>query len=311
MRAIQSDATAFSEEPEDLSDFSAWKLGFDVDGKGEEIENLLEENPAVEGIYNKLVPSAIDRESFWSRYFYRIHKLKLAEDARANLVKRAISGEEEELTWDVDDDDDEDVGHDDNDDDGGGGGGGDDDAAADDTNGANVTELKKNLSGDEEFGNKGVGNVEGGSSGVEGSQNVGNESSAGSSGVEGSKNVGNEISAITHSMIGSEVDKKDVSETDSDKSATKVDEKMAVEGKGDNVESCKDSDVSIVSSQPSLPEDEDLGWDEIDDIGTNDERKANSSRSPSRSDLWKRMNPAEEDEDLSWDIEDDDEPIKS
>uniref|UniRef100_A0A6N2NMA3 Uncharacterized protein n=1 Tax=Salix viminalis TaxID=40686 RepID=A0A6N2NMA3_SALVM len=40
---------------------------------------------------------------------------------------------------------------------------------------------------------------------------------------------------------------------------------------GEKGGSCKDSDVSIVSSQ-SLQE-EDLGWDEIEDIGSNDESK--------------------------------------
>lgn len=39
-----------------------------------------------------------------SRYFYRVSKLKQAEDMRVELVKRAISREEEDFSWDVDDD---------------------------------------------------------------------------------------------------------------------------------------------------------------------------------------------------------------
>lgn len=94
---------------------------------------------------------------------------------------------------------------------------------------------------------------------------------------------------------------------------TNVDEKAASEVS-------KDSDISVVSSQPSSRgEEEDLGWDEIEDLGSDDDedvkkgkRIEGSSSSPSnKEELLKRLSVAEDDdEDLSWDIEDDDEPIK-
>ncbi|KAM1001568.1 hypothetical protein TB2_007927 [Malus domestica] len=105
VRAIQGDASTYCEEPEDLDDYGKWQSGFDLEEKGEEIERLLEENGAMEGIYKSVVPNSVDHESFWCRYFYRVYKLRQAEDARVNLVKRAISIEEDEdLSWDVDDD---------------------------------------------------------------------------------------------------------------------------------------------------------------------------------------------------------------
>ncbi|XP_009356725.2 BSD domain-containing protein 1 [Pyrus x bretschneideri] len=105
VRAIQGDASTYCEEPEDLDDYGKWQSGFDLEEKGEEIERLVEENGAVEGIYKSVVPNSVDHESFWCRYFYRVYKLRQAEDVRVNLVKRAISIEEdEELSWDVDDD---------------------------------------------------------------------------------------------------------------------------------------------------------------------------------------------------------------
>jgi len=86
-------------------------------------------------------------------------------------------------------------------------------------------------------------------------------------------------------------------------------EEKVVEGKGGNGGSCKDSDVSVVSSQ-LLPE-EDLEWDEIEDIGSNDESKGEAvgsgkSAGTSKVDLQKRLSPAEEEDDFSWDIEDED-----
>ncbi|KAA8527533.1 hypothetical protein F0562_034752 [Nyssa sinensis] len=203
IRAIECDVNTYCEDPEDLEEYNEWKSGFLLEEKAEEIESLIEENEVIEEIYNKIVPSKVDRETFWRRYFYRVYKVKKTEEARAKLVKRAISGEvEEDLSWDVDDDDYE----------------------------------------------------------------------------------------------------------DSDGSKLKGDWKN---GKTDNGESCKDSDFSVVSSQPSSHEEEDLGWDEIEDIGSNDEIKVTASGSPNRVDLHKRLSAAEEEEDLSWDIEDDDEPVKS
>ncbi|XP_038988650.1 uncharacterized protein LOC120112829 [Phoenix dactylifera] len=80
------------------------------------------------------------------------------------------------------------------------------------------------------------------------------------------------------------------------------------EAKTESGGSCKDSDVSVIS-RPSMPEEDDLGWDEIEDLGEHDDKKiSNSSGSSFKVDLHKRLSAAEDDEDLSWDIEDDDEP---
>jgi hypothetical protein len=232
LRAIQCDMNTYSEEPEDLEGFNKWKLGFVMEEKREEIGNLIGENGAVGEIYEKVVPNRVDEESFWSRYFYRVHKLRQAEDARAKLVKRAISGEEEDLSWDFDDEDGENDG----------------------------SESKVESSSSDDVGNERENDEAGGGGKLE----------------------------------------------------VRSDEKGVVEGKTDGVESGRDSDVSLVSSQPSLPE-EDLGWDEIEDIGSNDENKGDAVGSSYRVDLHKRLSAAEEDEDLSWDIEDDDDnvPVKS
>jgi len=103
----------------------------------------------------------------------------------------------------------------------------------------------------------------------------------------------------------------DEPESSAENLEVKSDEKMTLEGKNDNGGSCKDSDFSVVSSQHS-PEEEDLGWDDIEDIGSGDENnKVDVRGSPNRADLRRRLSAPEEDEDLTWDIEDDDEPIRS
>jgi len=77
--------------------------------------------------------------------------------------------------------------------------------------------------------------------------------------------------------------------------------------KHETSDSSKDSDYSIVSRQRTM-EEEDLEWDEIEDLGEHEEKKG-STHDPSpaqKEELRKRLSVAEDDEDLSWDIEDDD-----
>ena len=55
-------------------------------------------------------------------------------------------------------------------------------------------------------------------------------------------------------------------------------------------------------------EEEDPGWDDIEDLSSIDENKTRqqSGGGASKVDLWKRLSATEQEEDLSWDIEDDD-----
>lgn len=110
IRAMQCDMKTYCDDPvEHIADYNEWKMGFLLEEKSEEIKNLFEENNVIGDIFNEVVPGSVDQETFWSRYFYKVYRVKVAEEARANLVKRAIEGhEEEDLSWDVDEDDDDD-----------------------------------------------------------------------------------------------------------------------------------------------------------------------------------------------------------
>lgn len=294
VRALQGDVNTYLEEPEDLGNFGEWKLGFELDKKGEEIENLIEENGVVEEIYGKVVPNKTDHESFWSRYFYKLHKLKQAEDARAKLVKRAISGDEEEdLSWDFDDDDDDD-GYEPK----GGGGGG--------SSTSGVSQLKEENSA--EVATTGGASVEAVKELKIENDGTGVAPECKTDGGDKSEEVDNNENAAPNVVPATNVS------DNGDKLDVKNEGKEAPEAKADNDsgESCKDSDISVVSSQPSMPGEEDMGWDEIEDIESNDEKRGDGVGSTSRIDLRKRLSAADQDEDLNWDIEeDDDEVVKS
>lgn len=243
--AIGCNRDTYCREPEDVKEYENWRLGFELDDeRTKEIDSLVKENEAIGEIYGDVVlnTKVVDEETFWSRYFYRVHKLKQAEEARARMVKRAMEEEDEDFSWDFDDEDEE-------------------------TDGSLVK--------GESTGN------------LEKEKRESDESVMKKDDVENLKNKNSEFE-----------------EKDNEKA-------VVVEGNAENGESCKDSDLSVVSTQPSMPEVEDLGWDEIEDIGSYDEKKGDAVGSMSRADLRKQLSAAEEDEDLSWDIEDDEEPIKS
>ncbi|PHU30736.1 hypothetical protein BC332_02829 [Capsicum chinense] len=249
IRAIQCDVKTYCDEPEDMIDYNEWKLGFVLEEMNGEIEDLIKENGVIDEIYSEVVPSRVDQESFWSRYFYKAYRIRKADEARARLVKRAISGEEEEeLSWDVDDEDKEDT--------------------------------------------------EGWSSRVA-TENVAKEE------IE-KKMDSLQVEDRGRRLVSGEDEKEIALETTSDGGAGRVDDaeskgdRGSSEGKNDN------SDFSVVSSQLSFREGDDLGWDEIEDIASGDEIKVPERMSPSKDDLRKRLSAAEDEEELSWDVEDDD-----
>ncbi|KAJ4956798.1 hypothetical protein NE237_013581 [Protea cynaroides] len=281
VHAVQTDVNTYCAEPEDLDDFNKWKSGFVLEEKAEEIENLCGDNGVMEGIYVKLVPNAVDREIFWTRYFYRVYKLKQVEDARANLVKRVISrDDEEDLSWDVDDDDET----------------------------TDSADVKVNSSEERKLEKEGSSEIASGKKPVEEQPVSGLDVVAKTGELNSHKEFDNR--ADTGLFVG----KLDPSESglSGDDSVSKSDEKAQLEGaKTDPGESSKDSDFTVVSSHPSMPEEEeDLGWDEIEDLGSSDEKKEEVGGSPNRADLRKRLSAADEEEDLTWDIEDDDDPVK-
>ncbi|XP_065861198.1 uncharacterized protein [Euphorbia lathyris] len=282
VRAIQGDAGTYCEEPEDLDDYEKWKPGFVLEEKREEIESLLEENGTLESIHKRVVPNSIGEETFWCRYYYKIYKLKLAEDLRANLVKRAISREEEDLSWDVDDDDDENPER-------------EHQTESSFTSKGNLKEIEDSAAARDEMENDKSEKIVKSDEQIEGLK----------------EDISVEEPKPKDSSTSSSDEKVEFDKSKED-TESKPDEKAGAEGKGENGESSKDSDVSVISSHPSIPEEEDLGWDEIEDLSSIDERKVSQSGSPKIGDLRKRLSgAAEEEEDLSWDIEDDDEPVKA
>ncbi|XP_066314166.1 BSD domain-containing protein C22A12.14c-like [Miscanthus floridulus] len=260
--ALRADPATFTEEPEDSEGFGRWSASFSIDEVKEQIEAVLRESPGLESFVERLVPSVVDYETFWSRYFFAVDKLKQAEDVRTKLVSRAMSKEEdEELSWDVDDDDVED---------------------------ANTSDHKEGT-------NSMVDKIE-----EQAAETVNCE-------TEGSQKQ--EAAVQNDSAEDKEVAlaaaKDGNGESSVEASTPKASDGTVREEKTEAGDSSKGGDFSVVP-QSSVQE-EDLSWEEIEDVGDQDEKNGASQRSSSVSkveDLRKRLNSVEDDdEDLSWDVD--------
>ncbi|KAK1426685.1 hypothetical protein QVD17_15363 [Tagetes erecta] len=267
LSVIRSDVRTYCEDPEDVEDYRKWKLGFVVGDKKDEIEKLSGDDGDLVGVYSKLVPNEVDDEAFWCRYFYKVYKLKQQEDVRAKLVKRSLS---------VDDDDEElswDVDDDDNDN--------------DEQQQEGAEKVRSNTSKSEDL------------------EEVGKKESRNDEVKTDKEMQTNAVSADNNSVSEREPVSGNVSTVDKAEQVAKSDDKLDEKVEQDEV---KDSNnVVVKSSLPSFQEVDDLEWDEIEDIGDNDDVKVSHGDAPNKADLCKRLSTAVDEEDLNWDIEDDDE----
>ncbi|CAJ1969183.1 unnamed protein product [Sphenostylis stenocarpa] len=297
--AIQGDVSTYTEEPEGLSEFNEWKLGFSLEAKSEEMEGLFRENDAMESVYKGVVPSSVDHETFWYRYYYKVYKLKRAEDVRARLVS-GISGEDEDLSWEVEDDDEE-----------------------EDRGDAKPVVMNKEAGGDNVDTQLRVVGYEGRTKKLDVEEESKGEKK---DNLLQSEEVSNKMdksfgephiekSEIVGDMGGvDEASKADVGLSKND-SAAEADEKVEKKREGgDEKSSGKSNESSVVEIKHSANEegdDEDLGWDDIEDLSSIDLKKTTHSGGTGKVDLRKPFSAAEEEEDLSWDTEEDDEPAKA
>lgn len=305
LNAIQTDARTYCVDPDDIDDYNNWKSGFLLDDKESEIDKLIGDNGSIEAIYRKLVPNEVDDGSFWCRYFYRVHKLKQQEDMRANLVRRSLTADdEEELSWDVDEDDEEEP----------------DQVKSNTSNikDSSRIETKQNPNHESETVSSNVAAAAADDLDKKpnpASVNKNNTEDPGPSGDQKVESVPRSDEDIDHSENGIDEDLEKnpgvASAESADKNKTDDQKPSIGDVSDDNVESVPKTNENRGSS---LQEEEDIEWDEIEDLGEHDEKKISQDDTRKKGDLLKQLNGVEDDEDLSWDIEDDDdddEPVKA
>jgi len=95
--ALQTDLKTYTEaiSEKEVADFHVFLKKFDISSKTSEISELLQNNAVMAQLHTQLVPESIPYEDFWTRYFYRLGRLR---NPRAAM---ALSPDEsdDELGW--------------------------------------------------------------------------------------------------------------------------------------------------------------------------------------------------------------------
>jgi hypothetical protein len=105
--AMQRDSSTYCDEPDDTEDFETWNTTFDLQGAKPDIAKILSENTFMSELQARIVPVVVDYESFWTRYFYRLHKLEEKHAKVAALASRAAQMEDDDLGWGTEDEEEE------------------------------------------------------------------------------------------------------------------------------------------------------------------------------------------------------------
>lgn len=101
--AMQRDSSTYCDEPADTEAYHAWLQTFDLEERKSDIEAVVRDNTFMAELQARIVPLIVEHDTFWRRYFYRVHLLKETHAQRAALAARAAAPPEEEVAWDDDD----------------------------------------------------------------------------------------------------------------------------------------------------------------------------------------------------------------
>eukprot|EP00879_Flechtneria_rotunda_P021318 GHRR01022468.1.p1 GENE.GHRR01022468.1~~GHRR01022468.1.p1 ORF type:complete len:628 (+),score=193.17 GHRR01022468.1:312-2195(+) len=103
--AMQRDSATYCEEPEDQQDYTTWRsTSFSMTAAQQEIHRVLAGNAFMAELHSRIVPLIVEKEDFWARYFYRLHKLHQKKQQRQQLAARAKQLDEQEDLGGWDDD---------------------------------------------------------------------------------------------------------------------------------------------------------------------------------------------------------------
>ncbi|KAH7622196.1 putative BSD domain-containing protein 1 [Nannochloris sp. 'desiccata'] len=105
--SMQRDSSTYCDEPDDNEDFETWVAVFDLPSRKPDIAKILSENTFMSELQTRIVPVVVDYESFWTRYFYRLHKLEERHAKVAALASRTAQMEEDDLGWGTDEEEEE------------------------------------------------------------------------------------------------------------------------------------------------------------------------------------------------------------
>ncbi|KAJ9083571.1 hypothetical protein DSO57_1033380 [Entomophthora muscae] len=105
--SLQNDVATYTADPSEVEkereSFKDFSLEMDEEDFPEKSFKLLEENPDMKSIFNRLVPNVLSQKVFWTRYYFRADLLEKEEMEKKALINNALDQEEELFSWDDED----------------------------------------------------------------------------------------------------------------------------------------------------------------------------------------------------------------
>eukprot|EP00171_Calliarthron_tuberculosum_P008769 IDg8769t1 len=86
---IQANPDTYCKPATDLAAFEKWGDKFDLDQVANQCIAILHKHGAIADLYIKVVPSMVEENTFWMRYFFAKHVLENEEERRRKLLKQA------------------------------------------------------------------------------------------------------------------------------------------------------------------------------------------------------------------------------
>ena len=86
--AMQRDSSTYCDEPEDLEYYEVWESHFVLAEHEAQVEETLSGNAFLLELQSRIVPLIVDRETFWTQYFFRLHLIELEEGMTERFVEK-------------------------------------------------------------------------------------------------------------------------------------------------------------------------------------------------------------------------------
>jgi hypothetical protein len=77
MQAIQRDSATYCDDPKSMKLFEHFSENFTIADHGQDIVTTLNSNNFMKELFARIVPTIVDEEIFWRRYFFKVYELEI------------------------------------------------------------------------------------------------------------------------------------------------------------------------------------------------------------------------------------------
>jgi hypothetical protein len=83
VQAIQRDSGTYCDDPKNVKLFEHFSESFTMAGHGQDILTTLNANNFMKELFARIVPTIVDEDTFWRRYFFKLYELELEFEKQA------------------------------------------------------------------------------------------------------------------------------------------------------------------------------------------------------------------------------------